>query len=262
MARVTSFEKPRNSAARIVNIMIRTVGHRSNEQSINVWRHAFELSSNNDGHQVAELLGKLRKELQVTETALAAMEVPAHLYTPAVMALKSTLTADNLTQVWGNIEQGMAEHHVVAFRWAAHVLPDESHQIDNEDLDELKQLLAEFESSLTDATLPPVLHTYLSEQLVAMKAAIAAAVVAGTSDIKAAVRKAVADVHFNEDELKAEASVTDSEEIKDVRSKFTRLYRKSAEIAGDFDKISKGLKLVKDGTEWLMLQWDKIPPLS
>lgn len=260
MARVTSLENPRNSAARIVNIMVRTAGRSSNDRSINVWRHAFELSPNNDGHLVAELLGKLRKELQTTENALAAMAVPEHLYMYAVNALKSTLTADNLTQVWSNIESGMAEHHVVAFRWAAHVLPDESHQIDTQDLDELKQLLAEFEAALTNATLPPVLHAYLSEQLVAMKAAIAAAVVAGTTDIKAAVRKAVADVHFNEEELKAEARATDSEEIKEVRSKFARLYKKGAEIAGDFDKISKGLKLAKDGTEWLMLQWDKIPP--
>lgn len=239
--------------------MVRAAGQNAGSPSIQVWSHAFELSPDDDGHQVAELLGKLRKELQATENALAAMEVPAHLYKYAVNALKPMLTANHLSQAWGNVVAGAAEHHVIAFRWAAYVLPDENHQVDTEDLNELKQLLAEFEAALADAILPPVLLAYLSDQLVAMKAAIAAVVVSGSSDIKAAVRKAVADVHFNEDDLQAEARATDTEAVKDVRLKFGRLYKKSAEVAGDLDKFGKGFKLLSDGAEWLMLQWDKLP---
>lgn len=259
MARVTSLERPRNSAARIVNIMIRTVGQNGGSPCSTAWTSAFELSPNDDGLQVAELLGKLRKELQATENALEAMEVPAHLYKYAVNALKPMLAANNLSQAWGNISAGVAEHHVIAFRWAAYMLPEEIHQVDTEDLNELKQLLAEFEAALTDAILPPALLAYLSDQLVAMKAAIAAVVVSGSSDIKAAVRKAVADMHFNEDDLKAEASAANPEAVKEVRSKFGRLYKKSAEVAGDLDKFGKGAKLLSDGAAWLMLQWDKLP---
>ena len=239
--------------------MVRAAVQPSGSPSIQVWSHAFELSPDDEGYQVAELLGKLRKELRATENALAAMEVPAHLYKYAVNALEPMLTANNLSQAWGNIAAGTAEHHVIAFRWAAYLLPDECHQVDTEDLNELKQLLAEFESALADAILPPVLRAYLSDQLVAMKAAIAAVVVSGPSDIRTAVRKAVADVHFNQDDLKVEASATDTEAVKDVRWKFGRLFKKSAEVAGDIDKFGKGVKLLSDGAEWLMLQWDKLP---
>lgn len=256
MAQVTSLENPRNSAARIVNIMVRTADQNTGRTCAQVWSDAFELSPNDDGLQVAELLWKLRNELQMTEKALAAENVPAHLYRYAVDALKPMLAVINLSQAWGNIAAGAAEHHVIAFRWAAYVLPDEIHQVETEDLDELKQLLAEFEAALADAVLPPVLFAYLSDQLVAMKAAIAAVVVSGSSDIKAAVRKAVADVHFIEDDLKAEGNATASEAV----SKFGRLYKKSAEVAGDFDKLAKVGKLIGDGVGWVMLQLDKLPP--
>jgi hypothetical protein len=239
--------------------MVRAGDANPGSQSLEVWRRAFELGPNDDGHQVAELLGKLRKELQATENALAAKEVPAHLYKYAANALQSMLTANNLSQPWGNVGAGAAQHHVIAFRWAAYILPDESHQVDTDDLNELKQLLADFESALADAILPPVLGAYLRDQLVAMKAAIATVVVSGLSDIRAAVRKAVADVHFSEDELKTEAGATDTEAVKDVRSKFGNLFKKSAEVAGDLDKFGKGAKILKDGVEWLMLQWDKLP---
>lgn len=260
MARVTSLEEPRNSAARIVNILVRAAGQNSGISCTEVWSHAFDLRPNDDGLQVAELLLKLRKELQATENALAATHVPAHLYKYAVDALKPMLAVSNLSQAWGNIAAGAAEHHVIAFRWAAHVLSDETHQVDTEDLNELKQLLAEFEAALVDAVLPPILFAYLSDQLLAMKSAIAAVAVSGSSDIKAAVRKAVADVHFNQDDLNTEAAATDPEAVKDVRSKFGRLYKKSAEVAGDLDKFGKGVKILTDGAEWLLLQWDKLTP--
>ncbi|MVT28896.1 hypothetical protein C8E08_0155 [Paracidovorax citrulli] len=93
-----------------------------------------------------------------------------------------------------------------------------------------------------------------------MKDAIAAVVVSGPSDIRAAVRKAVADVHFSEEDLKIEASTTDAEAVKDVRSKFGNLFKKSAEVAGDLDKFEKGAKILKGGLEWLMLQWNNITP--
>lgn len=239
--------------------MVRADDANPGSPSLEVWRHAFELGPNDDGLQVAELIGKLRKELRATENALAAKEVPAHLYKYATNALESMLTANHLSQPWGNVGAGTAQHHVIAFRWAAYILPDENHQVDTEDLNELKQLLAEFESALTGATLPPVLGAYLKDQLVAMKAAIAAVVVSGPSDIRAAVRKAVADVHFSEDELKAEVSATDTEAVKNARSKFGNLFKKSAEVAGDIDKFGKGAKILKDGVEWLMLQWDNLP---
>ncbi len=113
---------------------------------------------------------------------------------------------------------------------------------------------------MADAILPEALFAYLSDQLVAMKTAIDAVVVTGSSDIKAAVRKAVADMHFNEDDLKAEASATHSEAVTHVRSKFGNLYKKSAEVAGDLEKLGKGAKLLSDGVQWLVLQWDKLPP--
>lgn len=226
-----------------------------------VWSHAFALDTDNDSFQVAELLRKLSRELQATESALEAMEVPPHLYKNAVNALRPMLAASNLSQHWSVVVGATAAHHVMAFRWAAYILPDEVNQVDTEDLNELKQLLADFEAVLADATLPPHLLAYLSDQLATMKAAIAAVTVSGATDIKAAVRKAVADAHFNEDDLKAEASVVEPEKVKEVKSRFSRLFKKGAEVAGDLDKLGKGAKLLYDAGEWLGLQWDKISSL-
>lgn len=259
MARLTSLERPRNSAARIVNIMVRVAGNEGGRPCAQVWSAGFDLKQDENGFQIAELLRKLRRELDATENALAARAVPAHLYKYAVDAFRPMLEVSNLSQAWGNIASGVAEHHVMAFRWAAYLLPEEVDQVDPGDLTELKQLLAEFEVILASATIPAALHTYLSEQLLAMKAAIAAVVVSGSSDLKAAVRKAVADVHFSEDDLKAEANATDTETVKEVRSKFGTLFKKCADVAGDSEKIYKAVKLVYDGAGWLALQLENLP---
>lgn len=239
--------------------MVRAMGLGGNTQCAAAWAYAFELGKDSSSHQVAELLGKLSKELRSTEAALIGLDVPPHLYSYALDALKPMMEVHNLAQPWSNISAGGAENHLVALRWAAYVLPEEANQIDTEDLNELKQLLAEFESALKDAILPPGLHAYLSDQLNSMKDAIAAAAVSGAADIKAAVRKAVADVHFNGEALRAEASEVDSVAVKDVQSKFRSLFKKGAEVAGDIDKFGKGIKLVSEGVDWLMLQFDKAP---
>jgi len=241
--------------------MVRVGGHDPGRPCTQVWSDGFELNQDDNGLQIAELLGKLRKELDATESALAAMGVPAHIYKYAVEALRPMLAVSNLSQAWGNIASGVAEHHVIAFRWAAYVLPDEAFQVEPEDLDELKRLLAEFEAVLESAVLPPALRAYLSDQLVAMKAAIAAVVVSGSSDLKAAVRRAVADVHFSEGDLKAESNITDAEAVKEVRSKFGTLFKKCADVAGDSEKIYKAVKLLSDGADWLARQLDSLPPL-
>lgn len=259
MTRVLTLERPRNSAARIANIMVRAATQNPNVSCAIAWHGAFNLSDSENDAEVAELLLKLQKELKSAENSLAAADVSAHLYMDAANAFRKTLSLSNLAQPWSNIVQGVAEHHVIAFRWAAHTLPDENHQVDTADLVELKQLLADFEAALTEAVLPPVLHSYLSDQLGAMKAAIAAVVVTGSSGIKAAVRKAVADVHFTEDELKAEAADTKPERVDEVRAKFGRLFKKSAEVAGDLEKLVKGSKLISGGYDWLALHWNNTP---
>lgn len=258
MTQVSSLEKPRNSAARITNVMIRAATQQSALPCSLAWSNAFEISSDSDGLRVTDLLRKLSRELEAAVRALTEQEVPPHLYMYAVNAFKPMLDARNLSQAWGKIASGVAMEHIIAFRWAAYTLPDEAHQVDEADLNELKQLLADFESALNDAILPPALRAYLSDQLATMNAAIAAAVVSGTADIRVAVRKAIADANFNEEQLKSEIGTISPDTENGVGTKFRNLLKKSAEVSGDIDKIAKMTKLASEGVEWLRLQWGQV----
>lgn len=233
-----------NSPARLSRLISRAREADSQRTTLDAWAQALGVPEGGTGldrtHDAADLLTECIEEVRLMKLALAREGVPEPLYSQYVSHVEHALTATNLTSRWDTtIGNYLGSEVMLALAWCAHVLPDDSATASDEDLATLTELLKELERALEVPGLPDFVRTAFSKHLAGMQRALKAFPVRGVKPMREAARAVLADLNIDKDEIREAASTAEKSAMSSLAGSLFKAWKKTAEIAGDADKVIK-----------------------
>lgn len=190
---------------------------------------------------VARYLDAILRELDVTARTYNERGLPEDLLKPFHSQLQHALQVQLLHHPKGNTTQYLGEIVMLSLRWWSVVLPDDDFAVAGEDMEQLKAQVDALEAALGKDGIPPGLRRYASDLLSDLRAAMLLTLVEGSSPLRAAMRKAVSEAHFEEDKLRAELdAAADKPEVKSLLSTVGAAVKTMASMVGDAEKLTKG----------------------
>lgn len=248
-----NIQEKANGAARLCRLLAKQ--HPAEKAALDTWSNIFSLPQGlpplDRQHRVAELLTAAVGELRGVVASLRQANVPAELIDQYVSRVENAFSIANMHGKWSQSGGGLAPDTLLALKWFAHVLPEETNVIGADDLQELGKLLDELEERLASPGVPPDLVRLIQKHAAAIRSAIFAYPVQGPASIRRASRAMIADIHLDEDEIRRAAETGEKDKVNAVGEALKKLWSKSASVAGDLDKFGKGAKALSDAGEFI-----------
>ena len=234
-----------NSAGRVFHILSRYLRSKVGGKSTDIWLDTLAIpstgSETRDSIAVTRYLDAIMRELDVTAKAYKELELPDDLFKSQHNALQHALQVELLHHPIGNTKQYLGDTVMLSLRWWSIILPDDDFAVAGEDMVQLKAQIDALEDALSKEGIPPGLRSYASNLLSDLRAAMLLTVVEGSKPLRSAMRKAVSDAHFEEDNLKTElAESAEKPEVRSVLSTVGAAVKTMANIVGDTERLSKG----------------------
>ena len=181
------------------------------------------------------------RELDVAARGYKSLGLPEDLFNPYHTHLQNALQVELLQHPKANTAQYLGDTVMLSLRWWSVVLPDDDLAVAGEDMERLKAQVDALEEALNKDGIPQGLRTYASNLLNDLRSAMLLAVVEGSAPMRAAMRKAVIEAHFEEEKLKSELDESaDKPEVKTLMSTVGAAVKTMASVVGDAEKLAKG----------------------
>lgn len=239
---------PQNAADRLVVIVDRALRLDRTRTSADVWADVFGVHETNPlekERRVADYLSAVAVQVHAIESALAGSGVPDPLHKNPISRTRNAFSVGALNSKWDDHAGRQLDAETrMALRWIAYVLPKEDAGASLEEVAKILELLDELDAQLVTDSLPTGLHKLLVKHAAEMRQAAKLFPIQGVSGLRRAVRSVLADVHIDQDEIRAAVQQGDPKKMGAAMDKFNAAFKKTAEVTGDLDKISKGTNVV------------------
>lgn len=250
-----------NPAARISRLIAKAMHANGSKSALDAWGEALEIPTSGQSldrtHDVAQLLTECIEEVRLLKLALRQRGVPEALYSQYISHVEHALSATNLTAAWTTtVSNYLGSDVMLSLAWCSYVLPDESVGATDEDLVGLAALLVELEDALNAPGLPEAVRSAFTKHLLGMQRAMKIFPVRGASPMKEASRAILADLNIDKDEIRDAASTADKSAMGNLGGALFKAWKKTAEMAGDADKVVKTGKQLVDFVSDVV---DKLP---
>ncbi|MGL6003154.1 MAG: hypothetical protein ACRCZ4_13870 [Plesiomonas sp.] len=227
-----------NSAFRLKNVIDKTLNESDSKLILEVWATVFEIQDENQVRKAAIVGEKLRwlyHELELLRVQISLANLSESLYLKAFSHLELAISNMHLSGHWNHARQYLGSDVILALAFFVEILPNEENQIQNESIEEIRNLLGELRNKLSDSTLPESLVTLIKHHIEIIENAISSYPIKGAKALIEAINigwgeiiRAKEDIgeHKNKAEIKALASTW--KKVNDV-----------ADAAIKFDKVIK-----------------------
>jgi hypothetical protein len=207
------------------------------------WTQIFGVS---DGSQTAEaedavtsLLHDVRADITEFEAGLRGTEAES-LAAEIVSQARLFTSPAQLSTDWRTHKSNyLAPQTLKAWQWAALYFPSEEDNVDGEALEGLRELLNELQTAAQDPELPNTLRRFVLRQVTTLRRAIARYAVKGIQPLRDAAVQTAGEAQRDQHELE-DAVNRSGEKGFSLAGKLLKVFRKTAEVAGDADKLAKG----------------------
>lgn len=238
-----------NAGGRIERFIVHAISRNQDATTMDALGYAFDLPGEIQGldrqHRLADLTTSVITELRRMKAALSDQGVPADLLEPYTSRAEHALSIGNLNNPWKlTISNYLGADVLLALKWYGFVLPDDSATSSSEEVYELAGLLKDLEETLEKPGIPAGLAQFIRKQVDSIRKAVWLFPIAGVAPIRAAARAMAADIHIDDDEIRAMAQRGDAKAVAEVGGKLKKTWEKAVHIAGDLDKLSKAGKAV------------------
>ncbi|WP_287953263.1 hypothetical protein [Diaphorobacter sp.] len=251
-----------NPAARLSRLIAKAMRtNDSSKSALEAWGDALDIPTEGIGlectHDIAQLLTECTEEVRLLKLALRHQGVPEALYSQHISHVEHALSVTNLNAAWSTtVSNYLGSNVLLSLAWCSYVLPNESVGATDDDLIGLAALLRELEDALQAPGLPEAVRAAFTKHLLGMQRAMKIFPVRGVKPMKEASRAILADLNIDKDEIRDAASTADRSAMGNLGNSLFKAWKKTAEIAGDADKIVKtGRQLV----EFVSDAIDKLP---
>lgn len=144
--------------------------------------------------EVSNAIGDFRDELAIADEQLYQIGVPETLRAPPIEAARQLTSPPLLAASWrSHRDNYLGRHIVVAWAWAAFVVPADGQDISEEDLTQLIGELAELEAIASKASMPQSLRSYISRQTTRVRDALRRSKIRGLAPLKEAASVVIVD---------------------------------------------------------------------
>jgi len=180
--------------------------------------------------------------------------VPEQLHKSSLARIKNAFSVGALNSKWDDhAGQQLTSDAIMSLRWIAYTLPSESTTASLADVEGILVLLDELTVQLAGDGIPPGLKLLLTKHAEGMRVAVQLFPVQGTASLSRAVRAMVADIQIDQDEIRTATQQGDPSQVESALSRFGAVFHRTAEVAGDLDKLRKGTGLLLDGVAAIRL---------
>lgn len=254
-----------NAAGRLYAILsaakVQLVHPNPNAAASAGWLRAAGLPSNENevesARLAAELITAIAREIPAVLEATKAAGIPEGLIGPQVHHLGNSLHVHLLNAQGSQSAQYITGEALLALGWASVILPNEDVVVEDAAVAELTQKIDELRQALELEGIPPSLRRYADQQLESLNRALRMFRVQGAAPFRSAVRKAVSDAHFDEEEIKAALDThAESPPVRTLREKLGGALKSAAAVAGEAEKFTKAAiylgNQAKDGATLLI----------
>lgn len=244
-----------NAGGRLERFILYAMPNKQDASTLDALAHALGLPDEVQGldrqHRVADLITSVIAELRSMKAGLSDQGVPPELLETYTSKTEQALAVGNLNNPWKTtISNYLSADVLLALKWYAHVLPDDTVTSTTEEVSELTGLLQELEEAVAKPGIPVALAHFIRKQIDAIKTAVWLFPVTGVAPIRAAARAMAADIRLDDDEIRAAAQDGDPKAVAEVGGKLKRTWEKAVHIAGDVDKLGKAGKTVLEVGEF------------
>ena len=208
-----------------------------------MWRVALGLSPEaagpNSEHEVTEGLFALRSEILSLEALLSKRGVPEGLWLDHLNRIKEMTMAASLNRHREQLNDAFRNDARVMLQWAAFYLGElDQGELTDHARDELASRVEELEEALKAHDVPDAFYEFASGLLQQLKSALALAPIQGLAPLRAAVRKASADLHYDKDVIEAAVQAGEANPASEtLRQKAGAALASAAKVTGEVDKL-------------------------
>lgn len=208
-----------------------------------MWRVALGLppkaTGPNSEHEVTEGLFALRSEILSLEALLSKRGVPEGMWLGHLNRIKEMTLAASLSRNRDQINDALRNDAQVMLQWADFYLGElDPGELTDHARDELASRVAELEEALKAHDVPDAFYQFASGLLQQLKSALVLAPIQGLAPLRAAVRKASADLHYDKDVIEAAVQAGEANPASEtLRKKAGAALASAAKVTGDADKL-------------------------
>lgn len=214
-----------NSASRI-HALLKPYVTRADQQAIVVWKQMFgvtEQQTNKAFLSISGRLSTLHEELELVRTGMETTEFSAHLYADMLIGVEKGISVEILHANWGSASQYFKPEFMRALDFCSEILPDETQQFNQSDIDELVSLLEALKQELNASQLPDKLVKFIQKHIAIIEQAIVDYQIQGYRAVENAVTLMTGDIVTQGQMIKANND-------KPVVAILGRLYEKVSNV--------------------------------
>lgn len=185
-----------NSASRVHAILSSAIAQ-PDKAAWGVWADVFAVKGADDtetAELVFERLLWLQLEVQVLQAQTRGAGLSEHLYASAFARIRSSISALTLPSGWQGIKGNLTPDVLVALAFLNEMLPDEESAISEEDLQQIKQQVAELGATLKEENVPEGLRRLVEHHLTLIAQALAQYRIFGARALREAGRTALGEI--------------------------------------------------------------------
>lgn len=235
-----------NAAGRLLRIFTDLTVHARNSTAIQpAWQKVLNIDAKfndtRDDLLLVEGLQAIGREIDVVDAAAKARDIPDDLIGVYLQTLRATLGIQLIYTARDSTLQHIKPEALLALQWCSFVLPDDDMVVSTSDMEALKKQIDELDKALQAEGIPDHFRKYATGLLDSLKKAMFLFPIEGLQPLRTAVRKAVTEAHFEEEEIKADlAKAGDKPEVRSALSKLGATLKTAASTVGDAEKLMKG----------------------
>lgn len=186
-----------NSADRIQKILKQAHQHPGTLMVIEAWALIFQINEEHQtrraGH-VSQLLQAMQRELQMTAQGLAERNYSQDLYEGVFSRIEHVISPMMLPTPWSNVQQQLTADVMISLAFSAEILPHEENEIDQKDLDFIRQQVIDLKQLLSVSEIPQRLRALIAHHIELIENALAEYPIAGAQALREAGRTALGEI--------------------------------------------------------------------
>lgn len=216
-----------NSASRIYSVLMKLDANKYQRiQPVDFWAEILGVMQENSSRKAAEVTNKLNMlhdELDLVKTAMEETDFSEYLYNDALKNLEQVISVLYLQTNWQSVAQFLKPEALLALNFCSEILPDETQQFNQSDIDELVNLLEALKQELNASQLPEKLVKLIQKHIAIIEQAIVDYQIQGYRAVENAVTLMTGDIVTQGQMIKANND-------KPVVAILGRLYEKVSNV--------------------------------
>ena len=189
-----------NSAYRVRSVLSQVKQLPDSTKIYDAWSELFDIEDddlNRKTFAISNHLSELHGEVENIKLEMGKLEYSSSLYLPSMSKCNSVFAVHVLMNNWNAVNKNITDEVMTVLGFCEEILPSEEDLIDQDDLENLKEMADDLRATLSESKLPERALNLISKHLEKIESAIASYQVIGAKAFEETIKSAYGEVIAN-----------------------------------------------------------------